>query len=132
MNEFLAQLSIALIPVIATGLTALVGVGIAYLSGLVKRQFGEQVQAKTNEYLGILEDVANAAVVNLQQSTVDRLKASGAWNEETARAVKADAVRLALETLGTARGRIEAQLKVDVPRYMESLIEVALRGLKEQ
>lgn len=130
-STFAAQLSVALIPVIATGLTALIGVGIAYLSAKVKAKYGEQAQAKADEYLNLLQDVADHTVIALQQSTVDRLKASGQWNEDTAAQVKADAVNTAVESLGALRDQIEQRLLLDVPKYMAALIEVALHDHKE-
>lgn len=132
MNEFLAQLSIALIPVIATGITALIGVGIAYLSGAVKHQFGEAAQDKADVYLDRMDEAAAGAVVAVQQSMVDRLKASGQWNEETATQVKDAAVGIGLAALGNLKDEIAKQLLIDVPSHMGILVELALKALKDK
>lgn len=131
-SVFFAQLTEALVPVIATGLTALISVGVAYLSGLVKQKFGEVAEAKANAYLTIMQDVAMAAVIEVQQSMVDQLKASGKWNKETAAQVKQQAVEIALDALGNLRFQIQKQLLIDVPEYMARLIEVALKAVKDQ
>lgn len=131
-SVFFAQLTEALVPVIATGLTALISVGVAYLSGLVKQKFGEVAEAKANAYLTIMQDVAMAAVIEVQQSMVDQLKASGKWNKETAAQVKQQAVEIALDALGNLRFQIQKQLLIDVPEYMARLIEVALKALKDK
>lgn len=130
-SVFFAQLTEALVPVIATGLTALISVGVAYLSGLVKQKFGEVAEAKANAYLTIMQDVAMAAVIEVQQSMVDQLKASGKWNKETAAQVKQQAVEIALDALGNLRFQIQKQLLIDVPEYMARLIEVALKAVKD-
>lgn len=131
-SVFFAQLTEALVPVIAAGLTALISVGVAYLSGLVKQKFGEVAEAKANAYLTIMQDVAMAAVIEVQQSMVDQLKKSGEWNRETAQQVKERAVEIALDSLGNLRFQIQKQLLIDVPEYMARLIEVALKALKDK
>lgn len=131
MNEFLAQLSVALIPVIATGLTALIGLGITYLSALVKARFGEAAKVTADRYLSMLQDAATQAVVSVQQSTVDVLKREGKWDQAAAEAVKRQALDIALASLGSLRAQAEARLQIDLPTYMGGLIEVALRNLKQ-
>lgn len=131
MDAFLTELSKQLALIIGTALLGLIGVAITWLSAKVKQQFGAAAQDKANEYLGMLQHIADVTVVNLQQSVVDRLKKAGQWTPEAAAQVKGDAVRIAMESLGALRGQVEKQLLLDVPKYMESAIEVALHNLKQ-
>ena len=131
MNQFLAELSIALVPVIATGLAGLITVGIAYLSGMVKQKFGEAAQDKADMYLGLMQDAAMGAVVAVQQTTVDALKKANKWDAESAKEVKEKAVSIALASLGKLQDEIAKQLLIDVPAHMGLLVELALKGLKE-
>jgi hypothetical protein len=130
-EQFLVDLMAALIPVICTGVVALLGACTAYVSALVKAKYGEQAQGKANEYMYILENAAEGAVIAVQQSTVDALKKAGQWNKDTAELVKQQAVKIALDSLGDMQKDIQAQLKRDIPAYMAVLIEQALKNLKD-
>lgn len=132
LNEFLSQLTIAMVPILATGLASLIGVGVTYLSALVKAKFGEVAQRKTDQYLTIMETIAKGAVVTVQQTTVDRLKKAGQWNDVVAGEVKKQAVVIALAALGDLKGQIGKQLLMDVPAVMSVLVEEALRKLKAE
>jgi hypothetical protein len=131
IGSFVSEVLQALAPVLVTALVGLLSTAGAYLYSLVKAKLGAQAADKEAQYWSILQEVASHTVVAMQQSVVDRLKATGTWNDETAAQVKADAVTAALAGLGALKEQIGAQLKIDVPAMMELLLERALHDHKE-
>jgi len=130
LNEILTQLILAMVPVLATALTGLIAAGINYLVAQVRARAGATAATKTQQYLAILNQVAANAVLATQQGVVDALKREGRWDAAAKVQVKEATVNAAVAALGDLRGQIQAHLKVDLPAYMQLLIERALADLK--
>lgn len=129
-NEFTAQLLSVLVPVIATGLAGLIAAAFALLTAKVKAQFGAQAAAKADEYFDLMDDAAVNAVLSVQQTFVDILKRDNQFTTENATEAKQKALAIALASLGDVKTKIQKQLLIDVPAYMDSLIEAQLHDLK--
>lgn len=131
-NQFFTDLATACIPILAAALTALITAGVSYLTALAKQRLQERDEITAERYLSMLGRAATNAVVAMQQSTVDRLKKNGEWNETMAQEVKQKAVEIAQASLGDLTAEIQKQLKIDVPAYLDLLIEAALKNLKDR
>lgn len=131
-SQFLAQLTVAIVPILASALVAYLGAGAALLIVKIKAHFGAQRAAAVNRYTDILQNVADKAMLAMQQSVVDGLKASGKWDKETADQIKKQAVDLGLSMLGSLKDQMMQQAGIDVPAWLSAAIELSLRNYKLQ
>jgi hypothetical protein len=139
ISQFVYEVLLALVPIVAGALVSAIGGALSYLGAhayaSIKARFGQQkadaIAAQTARYREIIEHAATGAVIAVGQSTVDRLKRDGQWNDATAKAVKADAVSKALAAIGEMKDEIGAQMKQDVPSLVELAVETVLKAHKE-
>lgn len=130
-SEFTAQLTAALVPVLVAFLVALAGAGCNYVVKLVKQKAGDVAATNAARYLDMLDKALVGAIMESGQNAVDELRRSGRWNAETAKTIKRQTVANALDALGAAKGEIEANLLVDLPKYANGRLEYLLGELKK-
>jgi hypothetical protein len=124
MDEALQAMVVVLVPALGVLLTALLACATAWLRAKTRSL---EAKAAVDLAAQVVADVQ----VSVQHRTVDRLKASGEWNEAAAEQVKTGAVRAALRNLGPENvARLDAALSGAAEQWISTRLEATVARSK--
>lgn len=120
----------ALIDVAVAVLIAVGGLLVAYLKKVTEQVAGRVKSDALDGLILRLSHIVTRVVEELQQTTVDALKASGKFDADTAAKVKADAVARVKAILGEESVGLAKEVLGDLDALISAFIESAINSAK--
>lgn len=118
----------ALLPVISLALTALIGLGSAYL-------YQRYAWTKESKAVSAIEDAMTSLIVDANQAIVDGIKAGradGKLTDEEGQQIKADVLAKLNEQLTKGQKQVLAGITDDVTGWLEARLEKLLTDVKNE